>query len=609
MGRTRVEETGLAQTCERYIDAITPLVSSTKQLRTTKNLVDDFRKARGVEWHAELQAMDMRNSHTSYLSAWWYEEYLKNRAPLPINMNPYLVLRDDPSPHKKDPAVRAACLIHSALVFKQQLDRGKLLPEVFNFKPPEYSQQEWFEKLVAACPSSAVTVPYMAITKFQSFPLDMSQFPSLFNSTRVPKSHQDELRRQSGSHVVVLLNDNVYKVTVLDAEGQPLGVAQIAGRLQALLSAQEPRPQHPVPVLTSEHRDRWAEAREQMEGSIVNRESLITVDSALFAVCLGDEGGEITNPVPLAKQMLHNGGRNRWWDKSFSLIVTSDAKAAINFEHSWGDGVAVLRFAVDVFNHSLAKAAPLVPELATEAVQLLPWDLSPAVQRMVQQANARIAQDCAKMNLGIMLCPGMGKAGIAKIGGRPDPFMQLAIQLAYWRIHRVVDSVYESCSTSAFKHGRTECIRGATIESAAFVKAMDDAGLSVAHKAGLLLKASDKHAQLSKDAKQGHGVDRHLYALSKIGSLQGCTHDMFLDPTYRALKADMLSTSSLYSDAVMLGGFGPVSPGYGVAYAAADDVSLFHITSWGHHTGDFCTAVQQAVHDMAAVLTSGKAKR
>lgn len=53
------------------------------------------------------------------------------------------------------------------------------------------------------------------------------------------------------------------------------------------------------------------------------------------------------------------------------------------------------------------------------------------------------------------------------------------------------------------------------------------------------------------------------------------------DAAYQALKADMLSTSSLYSDAIMLGGFGPVSPGYGVGYAASPDLSLFHITSWG----------------------------
>lgn len=39
----------------------------------------------------------------------------------------------------------------------------------------------------------------------------------------------------------------------------------------------------------------------------------------------------------------------RWFDKSFSLIVTGDGVAGINFEHSWGDGVAVLRFFQDIY--------------------------------------------------------------------------------------------------------------------------------------------------------------------------------------------------------------------------------------------------------------------
>ena len=34
----------------------------------------------------------------------------------------------------------------------------------------------------------------------------------------------------------------------------------------------------------------------------------------------------------------------RWFDKSFQLVLCKDGKAAVNFEHAWGDGVAVLRF-------------------------------------------------------------------------------------------------------------------------------------------------------------------------------------------------------------------------------------------------------------------------
>lgn len=34
----------------------------------------------------------------------------------------------------------------------------------------------------------------------------------------------------------------------------------------------------------------------------------------------------------------------RWFDKSFSLIFTRDGQAALNFEHAWGDGVAIMSY-------------------------------------------------------------------------------------------------------------------------------------------------------------------------------------------------------------------------------------------------------------------------
>ena len=59
--------------------------------------------------------------------------------------------------------------------------------------------------------------------------------------------------------------------------------------------------------------------------------------------------------------------RGRWVDKSFSLIMDGNGKAAVNFEHSWGDGVAVLRLVREIcrdcqqrpaLHHSALAAAP-----------------------------------------------------------------------------------------------------------------------------------------------------------------------------------------------------------------------------------------------------------
>ena len=45
----------------------------------------------------------------------------------------------------------------------------------------------------------------------------------------------------------------------------------------------------------------------------------------------------------------------RWFDKSFSLIFSKDGEAALNFEHSWGDGVAVMRYFNEVAKDAVEK--------------------------------------------------------------------------------------------------------------------------------------------------------------------------------------------------------------------------------------------------------------
>lgn len=42
----------------------------------------------------------------------------------------------------------------------------------------------------------------------------------------------------------------------------------------------------------------------------------------------------------------------RWFDKSFTLIVCADGTSGLNFEHSWGDGVAILRYFQDISKDS-----------------------------------------------------------------------------------------------------------------------------------------------------------------------------------------------------------------------------------------------------------------
>lgn len=83
-----------------------------------------------------------------------------------------------------------------------------------------------------------------------------------------------------------------------------------------------------------------------MERDAVSSASLKLIDSALFTVALDDTAAD--SEAELSRQMLSGDGRNRWFDKSFTLIVLPNGMAGVNFEHAWGDGVAVLRYVNEV---------------------------------------------------------------------------------------------------------------------------------------------------------------------------------------------------------------------------------------------------------------------
>lgn len=56
--------------------------------------------------------------------------------------------------------------------------------------------------------------------------------------------------------------------------------------------------------------------------------------------------------------------------------------------------------------------------------------------------------------------------------------MQMALQLAYYRMHKKVVLTYESATTRLYYQGRTETIRPVSEYSVAFIRAMDDPDVS-----------------------------------------------------------------------------------------------------------------------------------
>ena len=124
----------LTDTCARYLNAQTPLLSK-EQLEKTMAYVDEFLSKDGCALHEQLVEKDAKNLHTSYISEPWFNMYLRDRKPLPINYNPFIVFVPESNSTYNVQLVKATNLIISSLRFMKSLREHILPPEVFHLNP------------------------------------------------------------------------------------------------------------------------------------------------------------------------------------------------------------------------------------------------------------------------------------------------------------------------------------------------------------------------------------------------------------------------------------------------------------------------------------------
>merc|ERR550539_422423 len=117
------------------------------------------------------------------------------------------------------------------------------------------------------------------------------------------------------------------------------------------------------------------------------------------------------------------------------------------------------------------------------------------------------------LHLHILRHDAHGKGFMKKCKLSPDAYIQMAMQLAYFRDAGKFCLTYEASMTRLFKEGRTETVRPCTLESAAFVKTMEDPYEKTENKVEALKVACNRHVTGIQDAMTGKGIDRHLFAL------------------------------------------------------------------------------------------------
>ena len=182
---------------------------------------------------------------------------------------------------------------------------------------------------------------------------------------------------------------------------------------------------------------------------------------------------------------------------------------------------------------------------------------------------------------------GFGSSFMKSKGFGPDAFVQVAMQLATYRLFGEQAGTYEATQVRSFLHGRTEVTRAVSMDSEAFIKRMglrprhDESDPTIkSEKLALLHKAVQTHSKYTGKAAKAQGVDRHLFGLSMMVQDGEDAPTLYSDPLFQRSKKWRVSTSQLTHPRFNIWGYGEVVPdGVGLSYAILPESCVFNITA------------------------------
>ncbi|KAF2084723.1 hypothetical protein K490DRAFT_68480 [Saccharata proteae CBS 121410] len=641
----------LESSCNKYLAALEPL-QSPKEHHDTEIAVKEFLKAEGPELQERLKKYAAGKAN--YIEQFWYDSYLNFDNPVVLNLNPFFLLEDDPTPARNNQVTRAASLVVSALSFVRAVRKEELPPDTIRGQP-----------------------------------LCMYQYSRLFGTARIPTENGCQIGQDPTSkHVVVMCYGQFYWFDVLDDNSDLImSEKDLAINLQVIVDDASEIPiqdaaKGALGVLSTENRKIWSGLRDVLhreEGSN-NSDCLNIVDSALFILCLDytepKTGADLCMNMLCGTSKVERGVQvgtctNRWYDK-LQIIVCKNGSAGINFEHTGVDGHTVLRFASDVYTDTILRFARTIngqaPSLWASSspdpakrdpasfgdVQTTPhkleWDMVPELSTALRFAETRLADLIQQNEFQTLEFGAYGKNFMTSMGFSPDAYVQMAFQAAYYGLYGRMECVYEPAMTKVYYHGRTEAIRSVTPESVNFVRTFWGENPATT-KIEALRKACEKHTAVTKDCAKAQGQDRHLYALyciwqraldeegsvtdstrpsspnpseslvgspgrnsmlSEDGSISSsppahaAQHSMpalFADSGWDRLNTTVLSTSNCGNPSLRQFGFGPTSgDGFGIGYIIKDGSISICASSKHRQTRRFVDAIEAYFLEMRKLL-------
>ncbi|XP_077887754.1 palmitoyl thioesterase CPT1C isoform X3 [Ictidomys tridecemlineatus] len=585
-----------------YLESVRPVLSD-EDFDWTTGLAQEFLKLQAslLQWYLWLKSWWASN----YVSDWWEEfVYLRSRNSLMVNSNYYMMdfLYVTPTPLQ---AARAGNAVHALLLYRRRLNRQEIPPNLL-----------------------------MGMR-----PLCSAQYEKIFNTTRVPGVQKDYIRHlQDSRHVAVFHRGRFFRVGTHSPNGllSPRALEQQFQRILDDPSPACPHEEH-LAALTAAPRGMWAQVRKSLKTQAA--QALEAVEGAAFFVSLVAEPAGLTREDPAASldayahALLVGRGHDRWFDKSFTLIVFSNGKLGLSVEHSWAD----CPISGHMWEPLVVHSSPWLQNAFSWATQQM------ATARGVLTPRCPSPSGCSGTFQNRSTCPSLLPCGeprrcpaTSTATSSPSPTLARASSNAAICLQTASSRwpcswptsggqfclTYESAMTRLFLEGRTETVRSCSREACDFVRAMEDQEKTDPQCLALFRVAVEKHQALLKAAMCGQGVDRHLFALYIVSRFlhvqspflaQVHSEQWPLSTSQIPVQQTQLFDVHNYPDYVSSGGgFGPADDhGYGVSYIfMGDDMITFHISSKksstktdSHRLGQH---IEDALLDVASLFQAGQ---
>ncbi|CAH1238747.1 CROT [Branchiostoma lanceolatum] len=579
----------LKNTLDKYLESVKPFVTA-EEYKETEVVVREFEEGVGQSLHQQL--LERAKVKRNWIEDWWLDlVYLQSRGSLPLTSNiaGFIPVTDDMwSAQGVDPADKVPLFLWVSLHLWKLLRKEQIPVD-------------------------------KAVLTGQPFCMD--QFRKMFSTNRVPGVTMDKIvshfrtesEGPSPTHIAVLCKGRVFKLEVIDREGEPLTPAELKIQLEGVKQQCENVPEGPhISALTAGDRTEWAKTREKMvEMDAVNAHNLSVIEKSIVVAAFDDampkDAGEALY------QTLLGSSRNRWFDHFNTGVAYKSGLFASTFEHSPADGMVGVYWGYYIFAQ-LQRMGPIRKDQVLDRPIPEPEELVFTIDDEIRDAITHTEETFIKQASDIdLICPSFtdyGKKVIRSFKLHPDSYMQTALQLAYFRMHGKPAPTYESATLRQYYHGRTETVRSCTTEVVNWCKAMVDNTVPVEEKKELMMAVVKKHIKLMEEAKNLLGCDRHLFGLQVLAQGAGIPlPSIFKDAAYTKSGGggNFALSTSLLGYTPCPGAAAPmVHHGYGIFYNLTSERIFYTISAWKScketSAEEMSASIQQSLRDMRKLL-------